>query len=899
MAKQNNNKRESGFHWSLDLLYRIWMAVFACVKVLAGAAATVVLIVIVCGFVLAGALGDYLEQDILPSAGLVLENYDMDSPSYIYYVDENGEIQKLQDIHAATSWENADYEELPKAVIDAAVAIEDKRFYEHQGVDWFTTIKAFANMFFGSKTVGGSSITQQLIKNRTGADSVTVQRKVMEFFQATLVEKNYDKTTIMEMYMNSIYLGQGCRGIKSAAKTYYGKELQTLTIAECASLISITNNPSLFDPYSESEFSYEGKVRNGKERNRYRMLLVLDEMLSQGYITQEEYTEAVNQELVLKNGIDPEDEWIVCGGENCTYQNLASTYKNSNGNLICPQCAFSNETELNHSQEVYSYFVDALLLDLAKELAAKDGITNWNKETWENYLELISRSGYHIYSTLDMKVQNQIDKIYKDLKEIPDTRSAQQIQSAIVVIDNETGDIAGMAGGVGDDKVHFGLNRATQSKLQSGSSIKPLSIYAPGFEQGTITPATVIKDLPLNYENGPWPHNDTRTYSYTRTVYTGIQESVNAVAANTLKLIGDSYGFSFLKKSFGLTTLVEPEDVNFASLALGAQHYGVSVREMAAAFSTFTNDGIHREARTYTKVYDSKGNLVLDNTQDARQILGTKAVNYTNYCLVNAVNKGTGTNAAISGMQIAGKTGTTSNRKDRWFCGYSSYYTAALWMGYDQPEEITLSPNPAPKLWKKVMGPLHKGLKNQNLYDTSKMSSVTVCLDSGKIATDACKADIRGARVETVLVYPEDKPKKTCDQHTMVDVCSSGTGAATEYCSHFASVDKTVTVTQKALLKLKPKQFQEIQKAIGSGLTSQFTRDDYVYMIDNDGKDAPFHGFKNNVNSGVTAPYKVCTVHTQQAWLNYQTGIVAPPAQPTDPTTAPSGSTAGSDNAVG
>ncbi|MBO5317005.1 MAG: transglycosylase domain-containing protein, partial [Oscillospiraceae bacterium] len=837
-----------------------------------GAAATVLLIVLACGFVLAGALGDYLEQDILPSAGLVLENYDMDSPSYIYYVDENGDIQKLQDIHASTSWENADFEELPKPLIHAAVAIEDKRFYEHQGVDWFTTIKAFANMFFGTTTVGGSSITQQLIKNRTGADSVTVQRKVMEFFQATLVEKNYDKDTIMEMYMNSIYLGQGCRGVKSAAKTYYGKPLQTLTVAECASLISITNNPSLYDPYSDSEFSFEGQVRNGKERNRYRMMLVLDEMLSQGYITQEEYTEAVAQELVLKNGIAPEDRWIVCGNENCDYQGLAATYKASGENLICPKCGHNNEKELNHSQEVYSYFVDTLLMDLAKDLAAKDGITNWNKDVWENYLELISRSGYHIYSTLDMRVQNQIDKIYKDLKEIPDTRSAQQIQSAIVVVNSETGDIAGMAGGVGNDKVHFGLNRATQSKLQSGSSIKPLSIYAPGFEQGTITPATVIKDLPLNYTNGAWPHNDTRTYSYTRTVYTGIQESVNAVAANTLKLIGDSYGFSYLTKSFGISTLVEPEDMNFASLALGAQHYGVTVRDMAAAFATFTNDGVYREARTYTKVYDSKGNLVLENTQDAKEILGEKAVNYTNYCLVNAVNKGTGENAAISGMQIAGKTGTTSNRKDRWFCGYSGYYTAALWMGYDQPEEITLSPNPAPKLWKKVMGPLHKDLKNVSLYDTSKMTSVTVCLDSGKIATDACRADIRGARTETVMVYPEDKPKGTCDKHTMVELCSSGTGAATEYCRNFAAVDPNVKLTPKALLKLNAKELQEIQKAMGSGLTGQYTRDDYIYLVDSNGKDAAFYGLRNNINSGVVAPYKVCTVHTQKNWLGQQTG---------------------------
>ena len=276
MSMDKNNKTNKPAyqswtpHWAADLAYKVWLAVFAGFKIFLGALATVVLIVVVCGFVLVGLLGNYLESDILPSAGLVLENYEMDAPSYVYSVNENGDIEVLQELYASTDWKKADYEEIPQALINAAVAIEDKRFYEHQGVDWFTTIKAFANMFFGDETVGGSSITQQLIKNKTGENSVTVQRKVLEFFRATLVEKNYDKKIIIEEYLNSIYMGQGCRGVKSAAEAYFGKELQTLTIAECASLISITNNPSMFDPYSENEFKYAGEIMNGKQRNRHR-----------------------------------------------------------------------------------------------------------------------------------------------------------------------------------------------------------------------------------------------------------------------------------------------------------------------------------------------------------------------------------------------------------------------------------------------------------------------------------------------------------------------------------------------------------------------------------------------------------------------------------------------------
>ena len=849
-------------------LLKVLGAVFGVIKVALFAVATVTLIVLVCGFAIAGSLADYLEDDILPNAGMVLENYDMDAPSYIYFINEQGKVEELQKIHSSTDWANAEYEDIPQALIDAAVAIEDKRFYEHQGVDWFTTIKAFANMFFGDKTVGGSSITQQLIKNRTGADSVTVQRKVQEFFQATMVEQNYDKRTVMELYLNSIYLGQGCRGVRSAAKTYFGKELQMLTIAECASLIGITNNPSLFDPYSTSVFTYKGERMDGMQRNRYRQLTILAEMLAQNFITQEEYDEAVAQELVLKNGISPEDKWIVCSNEACEYEGIASTYGGTASKLKCPKCSATTEVDESNSQVVYTWFVDTVLRDLATEMARKDGYIELTKTLWENYYELIGRSGLHIYSTLDMSVQDQVDKIYKDLKKIPDTKSAQQLQSAIVIVDNATGDIVAMAGGVGTNKEHFGFNRATQAKLQSGSSIKPLTIYAPGFQQGTISPATVIKDLPMEYKNGPWPKNDNRKYSYTRTIYSGITSSVNAVAANTLKLIGDTYAFNFGKDDFGLSTMRNPDDLTFASLALGAQHNGVTVRDMASAFATFANKGIYREGRTFTKVYDSKGNLVVDNTQDARTILGEKAVTYTNYCLVNAANHGTGTGAIFSGMQIAGKTGTTSSSKDRWFCGYTGHYTAAVWTGYDMPEKITLSYNPAARLWKQVMQPVHKGLKNVSLYSTKKMSSVTVCLESGKIATSACKNDVRGSRTATVLVYPEDRPTGTCKVHTMVDYCTTGGGVANDYCKKFAGAG-ALKIEKKALVKMKPSTFEELKKAMKHGLNDEYCSDEYVYLLNSSGGDGVFKGFTGKLGSN-TKPYKVCTVHTLQAWTQYQ-----------------------------
>ena len=864
--EQDTRERQSWTpHWGLNLAYRIWMVVFSAAKIFIGAVATVVLIAGVCAFSFAGILGEYLESDILPDANLVLESYELAAPSTVYCVNDAGQIEVLQELYASTDWKKADYEDIPEALINAAIAIEDKRFYEHQGVDWFTTIKAFANMFFGESTVGGSSITQQLIKNITQDDSVTVQRKVQEFFRATLVEKNYDKKVIIEEYLNSIYLGQGSRGVRSAAEAYFGKELQTLTIAECASLISITNNPSLFDPYNEKEFKYAGELMNGKQRNRHRQMLVLGEMLSQGYITQVEYDEAVAQELVLKNSIADEDRWVECSKEACGYEGTRKTYTKSGSTIKCPKCGSVPEEIGDASQKVYSYFVDLVVQDVAKALAKRDGVTEWNKSVWERYLDLINSSGYSIYATIDPTVQAQVDKIYKDLSNIPKVRNAEQLQSAIVVIDNSTGDIVGIAGGVGDTKEHFGLNRASGSKLQSGSSIKPLSVYAPGFEQGTLTPATIIRDLPVTYEDGPWPRNDNRKYSYARTIFSGVEDSVNAVAANALKKIGVNYGYEFAKDKFGLSTLVE-SDVQLSALALGAQYYGVTVREMASAYATFANDGVYRTGRTWTKVYDRNGNIVLENAQEEREVLSAKAVNYTNYSLTNAVQKGTGTSANFASGYVAGKTGTTSSARDRWFCGYTSHYTAAVWCGFDTPDEINLGYNPAVRLWRKVMEPLHKGLKNIKLYDAKKFTAVTVCLDSGKLATDACKSDVRGDRTQKVSVYSEDRPSGNCTAHVTVDFCATGDGVATEYCKKFAGVDSAVSVVKKSLLKLTQKDITEMLKAKNEGLNEIYLQDNYVYLVTDDGKDASFKGFNNNLNSGTSSPYKVCTKHTQSAW---------------------------------
>ncbi len=870
--RRKKPRQEWNPHWLVKLLYAAFSLALSAVKVAVMAAATVLLIVLICGTVFVGTLGDYLQNDILAEAAdWSLDDYVLEETSFIYYVDAAGDIQQLQQIYTTTDRQWAYLDEIPQAMIDAVVSIEDKRFYEHQGVDWITTVKACLNMFFGGgDQFGGSTITQQLVKNSTGDKSVTVQRKVMEIFRAQICERDYDKDVIMEQYLNRIYLGRGCYGVKSAAAEYFGKELQNLSVAECASLISITNNPSLYNPYSDKVFLFRGEERDGAGRNRVRQLNVLEQMLEQGYLTQSEYEEAVDQEMVFKEGIADEDRWTICDNLACGYGGTRSNFTaGEDGVYYCPVCGSLTAVTTNASQHIYSWYVDAVILDFASYLAQQDG-KNWDDMSNEDrdlYLERIQKGGYHIYVPLDMEVQRQVDEIYQDLSNMPRTNSQQQLQSAIVVIDNRTGDVVALSGGVGEKTTFLGYNRATQAKLQTGSSQKPISVYAPAFESGKVNPGTVFKDLPVSYANGNWPKNDNRQYQYARTVYQGIVSSVNTISVRTLDAIGYDYAYSFAKYNFGQEHLVESyeaangqnlSDVGQAPLALGALTVGATVREMSAAYATFANDGVYREARLFTKVYNSNGDLVVDNTQDTRKILSEKTVNYMNYCLYNAANHGTGGAAIFPGQQIAGKTGTTSSNRDRWFCGYTKHYTAAVWVGYDQPEQIYVNTgNPAAIMWRKVMQPIHQGMSSEPLYNGNAFHSVAVCLDSGKLATNACQHDARGIqRVVYVNVYSGDEPTETCDKHVMVDYCTSGGGVANNYCSDYGDV------TSRALVRMTADEVQEIRDAAGVGLVGGYLDDGYVYYLDGD-----WHGFSGNANYGEDASYLVCPLHSSSNWV--------------------------------
>lgn len=919
---ENNGKRrvsrqnwKPGHLWTI--LHGVWTAIYSVIKIGIGALATVLLIAGACCLVFAGVLADYLEGDILPKAGVQLEGFDLDQPSYVYYIDESDNIQVLQKLHADTDSEWASYEEIPEAMVSAAVSIEDHRFFEHQGVDWFTTIKACISMFVGGNDFGGSSITQQLIKNMLltedqRADDVTVQRKVLEIFRATEFEKKYDKSVVLEWYLNYIYLGNRCRGVKAAAEKYFGKEVEDLTPAECACIISITNNPTIFNPLGDKEITYKKETKLQSEWNKDRREDTLWTMRNYGYLTEEEYQAALeeSENMVFKDGVDFEDKYSDCPNEECGYHGHNSTYVKEGTVYYCPQCGVATTIGEDVSQKVYSWFVDTVITDLVEDMLVRDGLESTD-ETRKLYRDLIARSGYHIYSTYDSKVQSAVDAIYSNLDEIPTTDSMQQLQSGICIIDNETGDIVAICGGVGEKNTHFAYNRATVDRLQPGSSIKPLTIYAPAFELGLITPATIMKDMPLQYNVlqqykneeevedwmlNPFPKNDNRVYQYSRNILAGITSSVNAIAVNTLDTIGLGYSFNFAKEKFRLDGLVESftnangnvfTDVAYSPLGMGAPTLGISVRDMSAAFATFANNGVWREPRTYTHVYNTEGELVLYNEQESEKIISEKTVNYLNYCLDSAVDYGTGWAADIEGQNVAGKTGTTDSKRDRWFCGFSGYYTAAVWCGYDQPEVMNLTgntSNPACRLFKKVMTPLHKGKEAVELYDDTNWVYTGICKDSGMLATEGCSHD-RGGRVAYAWVAPEDVPTRSCDKHIEVPFCPVCKAPANEYCLKLAEVGK-VTLTKTWLLKMTQKEIDDIVLACKHGLQGAYKDDKYVYLVDANGNPLNFYGMDGKANVGLKYPFIVGNKHTEKEWQAYldSMNIQEPTPQPTDST---------------
>lgn len=761
---------------------------------------TMVLVLFLTTLIFACLFALYVKNNLSAQVDSI-DGFTLDQTSVIYYEDpKTGQDVVLRKLYGGANRTWVKYEDIPKNLIHACIAIEDKRFEDHQGVDWVTTLKACVKMFLGRGEAGGSTITQQLVKNITGRDEVTVRRKLVEIFSALELEKKYTKKQIMELYLNVIALGENCEGVESASQVYFGKSVNELDLAECAALIGITNNPSIYDPYINAD------------KNKERQVIILDQMLEQKYITQEQHDTAVAEELVLHNA----------------------------------------SGEASGDEDYYSYFEDQVINDVVRDLSEKTGYDQTIVR------KMLMTGGYKIYSTLNPDVQAAVEEVYQNLDNIPNTASSQQLQSGIVIIDNKTGDVVAVAGGVGEKQGSLILNRATQSYLSPGSTIKPVSVYAPALELGLITPATVMDDTPYSFTDARhWPKNSDSVYRGLMNINEAVGLSINTIPVKLVAQMTPEYSFEFAKEKMGLSTLVSSyvnaagdtfSDVDLAPLAMGGLTRGVTVKAMAQAYATFANEGVYREARTYTKVVDSDGKVVLDNTQQSHVAMKDMTAWYITYMLENTVESGTGTAAQIANMTVAGKTGTTTSDFDRWFAGYTPYYTGVVWCGYDDPEEVVLtdsSTNPAIVLWQKVMEQVHDGLANKEFNKPTNVVECTVCRDSGLLMTDACREDPRGSRAVTVELSLYDVPTQNCDVHKEVEICGASGHVVNEYCKQ---VEGNTTKTVGLL---------DVSRAFPvRGITVQ----DQAYAVPNDSLPA---GYYPALSPDVDAINVECYIHTR------------------------------------
>ncbi len=640
-------------------------------------------VLIVAAVIVSGCFGLFGDGDFDVDA------LDLNYTSIVYYTDENGEPHELERLYKSQNRVWADITEIPQYMQDAIVSIEDERFYSHNGVDIPRTLKAtFTYIFKGSSSFGGSTITQQLVKNITDDKAVSPDRKIREMWRAMSLERKYSKEQILELYLNTIYLANNCNGVQAAANKYFGKDISELTLAQCASIAGITQYPSLYDPLVNPD------------KNIEKQHIVLDKMLELGKITQEEYDQAMAEELAFE------------------------------------------DHEIKGSDHVQSYFIDQLINDLIRDLQNEKGYSADFAE------KTVYNGGLKIYATIDPEVQEVMEDVYENKANFPRVSGEETPQSAMVVLDPKTGAVVGTVGGIGEKSGDRILNRASMSYRQPGSTIKPLSVYAPAIEQGKIMPTTIVEDAPIDI-NGWKPTNYYSGYKGKVTARTALKESMNTPAIRVLQEVGVDYSFDFMTKKLGFTSLVDSEtrdgknytDKNLSSLALGGLTDGLSATEMAAAYATFANNGLYNAPHTYTKVVNGDGETILEYDGKPTVAMSESTAFLINSMLQSVISDGTGTAARLSvDMPAGGKTGTTDEQNDRWFAGFTPYYVGVVWYGYDQPKSLEfLTYHPCMPVWKKVMDAINKNLPTKDFEMPSSLEAAEVCSVTGKLASSGCK----------------------------------------------------------------------------------------------------------------------------------------------------------------
>lgn len=695
-------------------------------------------------------------------------------------------------------------DEIPLDLQHAFVAIEDARFYEHNGIDITGIVRAgITGITSGRFSQGASTITQQLLKNNVFTDWTSessfadkMERKIQEQYLAIQLEKVEDKDWILENYLNTINLGQNTLGVQAASQRYFNKDVSELTLSECAVIAGITQKPSRYNPVSNPDANAERRTK------------VLNNMLDQGYIDQAAYDTAmadnvydriqiVDSETASDNinsyFVDALTEQVIddlmevkgyteTQAYKALYEGGLTIYSTQDPSIqqICDEEV--NNTDNYGSETKYSC---SYRLTIQK---ADGTYQNYSEQTMLSYYQG-KNSKYNIDFDSKEAVDAAIEQYKADIMEdgdmiVPNGESityTMQPQASMTVIDQSTGEVKAIVGGRGDKTANKTLNRATDTKRQPGSTFKILSAYAPALDIGGMTLASVQDDAPYTYSNAAHTpvNNYDKSYRGFTTIREGITYSINIVAVKTLTDIGVDIGYEYLQ-NFGFSTLCDSDRTQ--ALALGGITNGVTNLELTAAYATIANGGTYTKPRFYTKILDHDGNVLIDNTPQTHTVLKETTAWLLTNAMEDVLTNGTGRPAHFNGIPQAGKSGTTSSDRDALFAGYTPYYTCVVWGGYDDNAELSYTTYPK-TLWKSVMGRIHENLDYKDFDKPDGITTATVCKKSGKLAVAGlCDSDPRGSMVESEYFASGTVPKDYCDHHVRVTIDLSTGGIATDTC---------------------------------------------------------------------------------------------------------------------
>jgi len=779
------------------------------------------IVAVIIGFAVAGAalgtvFGILQSTEMLNTSDVMPDSY-----TSVIYDDEGNAVDKL---HGSENREYVKLSAITKNMQNAVVAIEDERFFSHNGIDMKGIMRAMVeNIKTMEFSQGASTITQQVIKNEVLTNEKSLTRKIKEQYLAVSLEnaleeqlgsKEDAKKYVLELYLNTIALHHGLHGVEAASQYYFGKHASELTLAESAMIAGITKHPSKYAPDAN------------EEESRNRQLTVLSKMLKLDMITQEQHDAAVAEDvfghLVCKSTDEEQGNakhnWFVDAAVQQIKKDLVEEKKMSEAqasNLI-----YNGGLQIHTTMDTYMQNTAEAAFKNDNNFPAGDGsldvtylISVLDTENPDD-----SKNQSHYERNATVFSQEEADAFVESVKEelLDETHTlvldkltvSKSLQAAMVIMDQENGHIKALVGGRGEKPGDSVFNRATQALRQQGSTMKPLAAYAPAIDTGLLMPGSIIMDEPVTY--GSWsPKNWDGKYIGPTTARQGIWHSMNVLAVKTFTMVGAETAYDYLL-DFGFTTIDDRDKA--ATTALGGLTQGVSVLEETAAYASIANGGTYYEPIYYTVVYDHDGNVLLDNEkQETHRVLKETTAYMLTDMMRDVITRGTGGQAGISGMNVAGKTGTTNDTIDLTFYGYTPYYTGGIWMGYDTQKEIKSAGNAHLKIWRSVMADIHshEGLANKNFERPDGLTTVTYCSASGLTPTELCSLDYYGKTTHSDLATTDfGAPEGVCELHQTFDICKETGKIASPNCPPDCHMEVVVAVEDDKIIS-KPETIPE------------------------------------------------------------------------------------------